>query len=283
VAGQACLRATGVDDLYIYDSLVQHSNYGIDLVGVHRGVVARNRVGNSALTAIQTRGGSTDVDVRQNRIWEGGNTGISLGGSTPFAWFRPPLSTTSPNAEARRIRAFDNMVLGSTYAPFVFTSCVDCLLAHNLSLGTPGRVLRLWGTLSQNGYTFEPTRNGRVINNSFVWQADLVNHVEIGSAAAVDTFTFSHNLWYEATPASQSTPYFFPSMAVVPDTGGVIGQGSGYFGATITNISQLCAGPEADAAAPLPEVDGTIDGTCRAPGGYQTIGPQIYDPAGCTL
>jgi hypothetical protein len=272
----ACVREAGVDNLYVSGSGLNRCSVGIDLIGVHGAVVARNLLHGSMIAAVQVRGGSSDVDIRQNKIGDANSAGISLGGTTPLSLFRPPLSTTTPNAEARRVRAFNNIITGSTWLPFAFVGCVDCLIAHNLTYVRPAALIRiLQGTESQAGYVFEPTSYGRVINNSFVWMQALSSpHVEVAPFASASTFTFSNNLWWSTTQSS-STP-----ILPVTETGSVIGVSTGYHESSPT---VYCDGPEKGAALPLPEVDGTFEGYCRASGDAPTIGPQMAVLAACDL
>jgi hypothetical protein len=60
----------------------------------------------------------------------------------------------------------------------------------------------------------------------------------------------------------------------------VQGQGTGYFPSQLTIY---CSGPEAGTAAPLPEIDGTFDGSCRSQGDAPTIGPLMVIFGACDL
>lgn len=286
---QDCLKVSGVNDLFVYDSWFARcggaaAGSGIDHVGCHRSVIARNIFDAMSGNAVQAKGGSTDIDIRQNRIRGGGERAVNLGGSTGFEFFRPPLSMTQPNAEARRIRAFNNIITGDTRAPFAFVGCVDCLVAHNAAVGNPSWLVRiLQETVTQSGYTFEPARAGRVINNSFVWQSTaLSTHVNVGANTDASSFTFSHNLWFAADDMSASTP-----MLPVPEDGSVIGSWSAYTGYPEYppfpfEPARLCPGdPESFRGAPLPEIDGTMLGECRWDQAT-TIGP-LDSTASCTL
>jgi hypothetical protein len=277
-----CLKVSGVNDLFVYDSRFARcggnaEGSGIDHVGCHRSIVARNVFDAMSGNAVQAKGGSTDVDIRQNRMHDGGARVVNLGGSTGLEYFRPPLSTTVANAEARRIRVFDNIVTGATGAPFAFVGCVDCLVAYNLVYGTPTWLIRiLQETVSQSGYTFEPASNGRVIDNSFVWRAaTLSTHVNVGANTAPETFTFSHNLWFAVDAPDQSTP----TLPVAED-GSVIGQGTGYqeYGLDDPRTYE-CYGPEFGRGVPVVELTGYFDGTCRKT--FSTIGPLLQ--TSCTL
>jgi hypothetical protein len=278
-AESSCVKASGVQGLHVYDSRLRRCDIGVDGIGVHDTVIARNKVEATPTAGVRVRGGASDVDIRQNTIDGGGSTAISLGGFTPFSRFRPPVSPTAPNAEARRVRAFNNVVRGDMHAAFVLDGCVDCLVAHNWVTGDEQRILRLLqNTTSQGAYTFESTRNGRVINNSFTWSIiSLLEHVEVGAGVSASTFTFSHNLWNCREMPSQSRPNL-----PVPETGQVQGMGTGYYDGNAT-LPQYCGGPEAYRATVLPDVDGTIEGWCRSAGDAPTIGPQVLMLGGCTI
>lgn len=133
-----CLKLSGLNDVFVYDSRIERcgaGGSGIDFVGGHRAIVARNTFDGVMATAVQAKGGSVDIDIRQNRIRAGGARAINLGGSTDLNLFRPSLSTSAPNAEARRIRVFANAItnLAADATPFAFVGCVDCIAAYNLA------------------------------------------------------------------------------------------------------------------------------------------------------
>jgi hypothetical protein len=273
----ACIKASGVRNFSVYDSRLRHCGVGIDGVGVRNTVIARNTIETSGSAAVRLRGGSADSDVRQNIIRDGGTTAISLGGYTPLSQFRPALSTTALNAEARRLRAFNNMVTGMMYAPFAFDDCVDCLVAHNYVSGHPARIVRIiQNSTTQGSYAFESTRSGRVINNSFSWTLiDLLSQVETGAGVDPSSFTFSHNLWNCSDSPSSS----HPTLPVTED-GSVYNMGTGY---NPGDIYPYCYGPEGGKAINMPEIDGTIEGYCRFQGDAPTIGPQMLMSAACGI
>jgi hypothetical protein len=261
----ACFKVAGVQGLVLYDSRARRCMHGVDLVGVHGGIVARTMFDATYARTAVARGGSTDIDFRQNFISDGGGYVFELGGITAPSQFRPALSTTMPNAEARRVRVFNNFLIGNMGTAFVFNTCSDCLVAHNYTGGNPNYLIRiLQETQAQGGFTFEPTKDGRVINNTFQWTNGLFSLVEYDAIRTqAGTFRFSHNLWQAPPP--------LPSQ----EDGTVIAF-SGYFPPSTI----FCDGPEWNAAAPLPEIDGTYNGTCRALG-EPTIGPQLR--GGCEI
>ena len=293
-----CITVSGVSDLFVYDSRIERcggagSGAGIDLVGCHRSIVARNVFDQISASAVQARGGATDVDVRQNRIRDGGARAVSLGGSTDLAVFRPPLSASAASAEARRIRVFDNIITGTESAAFVFSGCVDCLVAHNAVKGAPLRLIEiLQETATQAGFTFEAASNGRVINNSFVFSsAALSTAVNVGPDTSPSTFTFSSNVWHAFDDPAKSTP----SLPVAESgDGALIGRGSFYLmlpddpyaalseEAGVSEEDGVCPQfPEYHAAFPFPDIDGTIGGSCRRGSNSNAIGP--FRAGNCTL
>jgi hypothetical protein len=275
-----CIKLSGVNDLSVYGVRLERcgaGGSGIDHVGCHRAIVARSTFDGAMATAVQAKGGSTDIDIRDNRIRITGGRAINLGGSTDLDLFRPPLSAAAANAEARRIRAYNNVITQVTASatPFAFVGCVDCLAAHNLVRGQQRWHVRiLQETPSQGGYTFEPAARGRVLHNSFVFDSTtLSTAVNAGAGTEPETFTFSHNLWYAANDPARSAP-----MLPVAEAGGVSGQPSGYLNVPDDPRAPIPSPPLTGsaewAARPprLPEVPGTLDGLCRD--AVTTIGPQ---------
>lgn len=275
-----CIKLSGVNDVAVRGARIERcgpGGSGVDHVGCHRAVVARSTFDGAMATAVQAKGGSTDVDVRDNRIRITGARAINLGGSTDLALFRPPLSMAAPNAEARRVRVYNNAITAMTASatPFAFVGCVDCLAAHNLVRGQQRWHVRiLQETATQGGYTFEPAAGGRVLHNSFVFDAStLSTAVNAGAGTSPATFTFSHNLWYAANDPSRSAP-----VLPVAEAGGVTGRPSGYVNVPDDPRAPIPSPPATGSAehearpARLPEVPGTLDGACRE--GATTIGPQ---------
>jgi hypothetical protein len=195
------------------------SGSGVDHVGCHRGVIARNEFRNLSGNAVQSKGGSEDIEIRQNRFTESGARSLNLGGSTGFQYFRPPLSTGLPNAEARDIRLVANLIEGSDAAA-AYVGCVGCVVAHNTIVDPHNWILRiLQETLSTPDYEFEVCRDGVFVNNLVYFdRSDLATYVNIGPDTAPETFTFGNNLWYAWDNPSQSEP-----ILPVVETDGIYG------------------------------------------------------------
>lgn len=276
-----CLKVSGVNKLSVLDSRFDNcggGGSGIDHVGCHGSTIARNVFTGRMADAVQSKGGALDHDIRSNRVGITGGRAFNMGGSTDLNLFRPPLSTTASNAEARRIRVYDNIItgLGTTATPFAFVGCIDCLAAHNYVRGQHRWHVRvLQETATQSGFTFEPAANGRVISNTFVFSgASLATAVNVGAGTSAGTFTFRTNLWYASDTPTSSAPMNLPS----PETGGVAGMPSGYVNIPddptapllgpliLTGAAEWGARP-----AKLAQVPGTFDGMCR--NDPTTIGP----------
>lgn len=224
---QDCLKMSGVNDFWVLDSTFTNCSSGgsgIDMVGCHRGLIAGNTFTDMGSNAVQGKGGTDDVEIRHNRIKNGGQRAINLGGSTGFQFFRPPLSTSAPNFEARNIRVVANLIEGSM-APIAFVGCVSCVAAQNTIVNPTNWIIRiLQETNSGSGYTFEPAKDG-VFENNLVYFArgGLSTYVNVGANTDAPSFTFRTNLWYAHDNAAQSQPTNLPAA----ESGGIYGQDPG--------------------------------------------------------
>jgi hypothetical protein len=206
------LKLSGIRDYHVLDSEFRrcgggNSGSGIDHVGCHRGLIARCTFEDISGNAIQCKGGSADIEIRWCRITNAGQRGINIGGSTGFAYFRPPLTTSAPNFEARNIRVLANIFEG-TITPLAFVGSVDSLAAHNSIINPTNWLMRiLQETTSSGAYTFLACADNAVVNNIFYFdRSDLSAYVNIGSNTDAASFTFANNLWYAHDDPSASTP-----------------------------------------------------------------------------
>ncbi|MEX2219348.1 MAG: hypothetical protein WD749_11405 [Phycisphaerales bacterium] len=222
------LKLSGLYDFRVLDCALARAGGAasgslIDMVGCHRGLIARCDLREASANAVQAKGGTSDVEVRWCAMTECGQRAVNIGGSTGLEFFRPPLSTTQPNAETRNIRVVSNVIHGAT-AAVAFVGAVDCIAANNTIITPHNWVLRiLQETTSGGGYTFLPCGNNRFENNLVYFdRSDLSTYVNVGANTAPATFTFAHNLWYAYDNPAQSAPNL-----PVPETGAVIGQDPG--------------------------------------------------------
>lgn len=206
------LKLSGINHFFVLDCEISHaggagSGSGIDMVGCHHGVIARCYLHYLSGNAVQCKGGSEDVEIRWCRMKEAGQRAVNAGGSTGFEFFRPPLSPTELNAEARNIRVFANIIEGGV-ASIAFVGCVNSVAAHNTIVTPHNWIFRiLQETVSGGGYTFLACSNNSVINNLVYFdRSDLSTYINIGPNTAPATFTFAHNLWYAYDNPAASTP-----------------------------------------------------------------------------
>jgi hypothetical protein len=220
-----CLKLSGVDDYWVLDSEFARcgggfSGSGIDHVGCHHGLIVGNYFHDLSANAVQNKGGSEDIEIRANHMVNSGQRAVNIGGSTGFEYFRPPLSTTQPNFEARDIRVIANLIEGSV-APLAFVGAVDSIAANNTIINPTNWLLRiLQETTSTATYTFLESGDNQVINNIFYFdRSDLSTTVNIGPNTAPQSFTFANNLWYAHDNPSQSLP-----ALPVAESAGIVGQ-----------------------------------------------------------
>lgn len=256
---QDCIKLSGVYDYWVVNSEMFEcggggSGSGLDHVGCHRGVVAGNYFHDLSANAVQNKGGSADILIHGNRMERAGQRALNLGGSTGFEYFRPPLSGTQPNAEAWRIVATANVIIGGD-TPAAFVGCVDCVFAHNTVINPGTWLLRiLQETTSTGEYTFEPSQNGLVASNLFYFdRGELSTDVNVGAGTDPDSFAFSSNLFYAHDDPGASQPS-------VPgtETGSVVGMDP-----MLDGDHRIGAGsPAAGAGTPVTGVPGDHDGAC---------------------
>jgi hypothetical protein len=262
---QDCLKLSGVNDYWVLTSSFARcgggmSGSGIDHVGCHDGVIAGNRFSDMAASgnAVQCKGGSTDITIVANQITDGGARAINLGGSTGFEFFRPPLSTSAPNAEARRIHVIANLIEGSV-APLAFVGCVDCLAANNTIVAPENWVARiLQETVTSGGYEFLPSSNGRFVNNLVHYDRSAIStHVNVGGGTDAASFTFQNNLWYAYDQPGNSAP-----ILPVTETAGVVGSDPGFVDGPGGDYHLAPTSPAIGAGSTMSELLGDLDGEC---------------------
>jgi hypothetical protein len=207
---QDCLKLSGLDDFWVLDSSFARcggsdQGSGVDHVGCHRGVLARNRYESTSGNGVQAKGGSTDLVIQNSWFENPGARGVNIGGSTGFQYFRPPLSASADNAEATNIRVLANVFIGGT-APLAFVGCDGCIAAHNTVIDPDKWLVRiLQETKTKDGYTFVPARNGLLYNNLFYFTRGKVStEVNVGANTSPNTFTWENNAFYAHDAPAQS-------------------------------------------------------------------------------
>jgi len=260
---QDCLKLSGIDDYFVLDNEFRGCSGGsaIDHVGCHRGIVARNLFAELGGNGVQSKGGSQDIEITQNRFVNAGERAVNMGGSTGFEFFRPGLSVSGVNVEARDIRVIANVFSGGI-SPIAFVGCVDCLAAANTIVNPEHWVVRiLQETTSTAEYAFLPASDGRFIDNIIYYsRADLSTTVNIGPDTAPETFEFSNNLWYAVDSPGESEPTDLP----VSEADGVYGEDPAFADAAGGDFHIDAQSPAAGAGLADPEIVGDVEGRCYA-------------------
>jgi hypothetical protein len=260
------LKLSGVNDYFVLDcefARMSAGGSGIDQVGCHGGIIARctfsEATGNGG-NAVQCKGGSEDIEIRQNRFMNAGGRAINVGGSTGFEFFRPPLSTNTPNVEAKNIRVVANQFRGSD-APIAFVGTVNSLVANNTIVEPRRWVLRiLQETVSRRGYVFLPCSSNQFVNNLVYFdRSQISTPVNVGANTDGATFEFAHNLWYAANQPGQSKPVL-PS----PETKGIYGLSPRFYDSDGRDYWVTDPGAAVGQGKKLPDVKADLLGRCYA-------------------
>jgi len=196
-----CLKLSGVDDFQVLESEFANCDKGeaIDMVGCHRGFISGNTFRKTPLTAVQTKGGSSDIVIHGNRFIEVTARSVSMGGHTGDSYFRP----LDAPYEAARIQALSNIFYRSGDTAIAFTGCIECLAARNTIIDPQGHVLRLLEEHPDRAVG----RDGRFAYNIVVFKSKMAREL-VGAAAdsQPQAFSISSNLWYaldrESVPAT---------------------------------------------------------------------------------
>ncbi|MDJ0972966.1 MAG: right-handed parallel beta-helix repeat-containing protein [Planctomycetota bacterium] len=256
------LKLSGVDDYVVRDCVFERisAGSGIDHVGCHGGLIVDCRFETMGSNAIQVKGGSADIEIRACTFEDAGQRGINIGGSTGFDFFRPPLSATQPNTEARNVRVYANR-FGSCGTPFAFVGAVDCIAANNTIYGgTHTWLFRiLQETTTSGGFAFLETQDCEVSNNLFHFdEGALSTYVNIGGNTQAGTFVIRNNLWYAHDDPSRSTP-----TLPVPEADGVYGADP-FAGNPGAAPVPAASGPADGAGVVIPGLTGDLAGRCYA-------------------
>ena len=258
---QDCLKLSGVDRYFVLDSEFVGCSGGsaIDHVGCHDGVVARNLFRDLGGNGVQSKGGSRNIEIRQNRFFDAGERAVNLGGSTGFEFFRPALSTSEANTEASDIRVVGNVFRGGI-SPIAYVGCVGCLVANNTIVEPDHWVVRvLQETVSEGEYEFLPASDGRFVNNIVYYSIDaLSTHVNVGPDTAAETFEFSNNLWYAWDAPANSQPHGLPAV----EDNGIYGEDPGFADAESDDFAIADGSPGAAAGVAVVEVPSDLNGDC---------------------
>ena len=189
------IKISGVDDLMLRGCTVEGwAGQGIDMVGCHRVLVDRctfrGKAGFDQQIAVQTKGGSSDVTVRNCAFLNVGQRGVNLGGSTGLKLLRPP----GVNYEAKDIVVEGCRFVGG-HAPVAFVGVDGAVVRYNTIYQPERWVVRILQENTAAG--FVPSRNGVFERNLVVFQAGQVRSVvNVGGNTEPASFRFRENAWF---------------------------------------------------------------------------------------
>jgi hypothetical protein len=191
------IKLSGLDDFRVTACEVERwgtGGSGIDMVGCHRGLIEsssfRHWGDELAANGVQTKGGSSQIEVRGCRFEHAGSRAINLGGSTDEAYFRP----IDAKSEASDITVTGCTIIGSM-AAVAFVG-VDGAVVRGNTIYRPKRwVMRI---LQENqSPRFTLSARGRFVENVIVFRSDeLATAVNIGPHTDAKTFMFEGNQWF---------------------------------------------------------------------------------------
>ena len=224
-------------------------------------MIAGNTFTTMSGNAVQCKGGSEDIEIRANHMIDAGERSVNMGGSTGEEFFRPPLSTTDPNVEARDIRVIANLIEGAV-ASLAFVGCVECLAANNTIIDPTNWVLRvLQETTTTATYTFLEVQGGRFVNNLiYVDRSALSTTCNVGPNTQSATFQFQNNLWYAHDNPANSAPTDLPAS----ETGAIVGEDPLLSDPGAGDYSIGSGSPAAGAGIDLSELTSDFVGNCYA-------------------
>ncbi len=216
------IKLSGVTDFRVESCTIERwgdGGQGIDMVGCHRGLIEGCilRFEDDKGYGVQAKGGCSSITVRRCRFEHAGARAMQIGGSTGLQFFRPPLKSGEPHAEARNITVEGCVFIGSTAA--VSFVGVDGAVVRFNTIYNPARwAIRILQETRAEG--FVPSRNGVFTDNLVVFRSDrwFEGGVNIGPDTAPGTFTFARNWWYCEDTPERSKPTL-PS----PEKDGVYG------------------------------------------------------------
>ncbi len=250
--GGHCLKIAGINDFRILDSKFERCTVvNIDGVGAHDGVLADSTISQGSY-GVQFKGGSLNVEIRNNRITGFATRAVNMGGSTGLTYFRPLLNSAAVNYEAKDIRLIGNMIENSV-APVAIVGCVNCVVANNTIINPKNFVFRiLQETVTNSVYKFAPSGGGSISNNIVYFNRPSISmSVNVGGNTAPTTFRFNNNLWYAYNNPAQSAPTGLP----VVESAGIYGQNPNFLNTGNGTYSILTTSP----AARKGKADGTIE------------------------
>jgi hypothetical protein len=196
------IKLSGMDDFLVEECVIERwgtGGSGIDMVGCHRGMIAGNHFRHSdeqRPNGVQTKGGSSEITIRDNRFEQAGGRAVNIGGSTGLEFFRPALreGAAGERWEARDIRVEGNTFIGSGAAA-AFVGVDGAVFRFNTVYRPKRWAFRILQENQAAG--FVASRKGEITDNIIVLDAGQWRSAfNIGPHTAPATFRLARNFWY---------------------------------------------------------------------------------------
>ena len=196
------LKMSGVDSFLIEECQFINGGgggSGIDFVGCHWGTIQDCYFDDPGTSGIQNKGGTQFIRIQRNIFKNVRERALNLGGSTGLQFFRPPLPDPITNAfEAADLDVFSNVFIGSR-APIAYVGCVRVKVYNNTFYQPDNWVIRILQETTTAGFL---TCADNEFRNNIVYLPNDLTEVNIGPNTAPETFSFSNNLWFNASSNS---------------------------------------------------------------------------------
>ncbi|MCB0600752.1 MAG: right-handed parallel beta-helix repeat-containing protein [Saprospiraceae bacterium] len=203
------LKLSGLDDFLVEQCTFINGGdggSGIDMVGCHHGTIQDNYFDRAGVSGIQAKGGTQYILIQRNILKDMGQRAVNLGGSTGLEYFRPPLSNPIRDAfEAADLDVYSNVFVG-TWSPIAYVGSIRVNVINNTIYHPENWVFRILQETTEPG--FLACANNVFQNNLIVLEHDLTE-VNVGPNTDPESFTISHNLWF-----NESTDNWSPTLPV---------------------------------------------------------------------
>jgi hypothetical protein len=209
------IKVSGLDDFVIRNCRIEGwGGQAIDMVGCHRGLIEsctfRGKDGFEQGSGPQTKGGSSNITIRNCTFINAAERGVNIGGSTGLKFFRPP----DAKYEAKDIVVEGNRFVGGM-APICFVGVDGATVRYNTIYHPDRWILRILQENTEAG--FVPSRKGVFERNLVVFERKVVP-VNIGGNTDPKSFVFRQNYWFCSDSPQNSRPQL-PSV----EQGGIYG------------------------------------------------------------
>ncbi len=175
----------------------------IDTIGLWGGLIEDNtfegKPGFAQRTALQLKGDTRDLVVRNNFFRDAGERVIQIGGGTGPQFFRE-----TPRFEAQNIEVYGNRIAGGN-ACFSLATQTGSYIHHNTCYKPALWIIRL---LNENAALGE-NQNGRFEHNLFVYDSVVQGEfVNLSNSGRVDipSFSFHHNAYFQTDGDAENLP-----------------------------------------------------------------------------